>query len=368
MKKNDHGQASLWKNFLLPVLSVLFVTACVMNETDLSEKDLGKLRISFAGTVAADTRVLSEIPDTGAFILTITDSEGNVIYDGLYGDSPEMMMVKPGSYVVKAVSCEFSRPAFSSPQFGDEQCVLVPSGGVADVRLTCSQMNSGVKLNIDESFLVSCPQAALFLKASSGKLMYSYSEKRIAYFQPGNISLVLSESSADKILMTRNLHPQEILKINLSAVVSGSSQHEESIKVAVDTTRHWLYEDYVIGGEHSKGDEIENAMTVNQAMASVGEEDVWVSGYVVGGDLTHSSASFQKPFESKTNILLGSRSSVKDRETCISVALPGGRLREEMNLVDNPEILGRKVFIRGDIVESYYGLVGLKNITDFEMQ
>ena len=41
---------------------------------------------------------------------------------------------------------------------------------------------------------------------------------------------------------------------------------------------------------------------------------------------------------------------------------------EEMNLVDNPEILGRKVFIRGDIVESYYGLVGLKNITDFEMQ
>lgn len=368
MKKKNLRQVFLWKIFLLPALSVTVFTACVMNDSDLSEEDSGELRISFEESAASDTRVLSEIPDTGSFILTVRDAEGNLIYDGLYGASPEAIMVKPGSYVIKAVSCEFAKPAFSSPQFGDEQCVLVPSGGAADVRLTCSQMNSGVNLNIDESFLVSCPDAVLFLKASSGKLMYSYSEKRIAYFQPGNVSLVLSESGSDKTLMTRNLNAQEILKINLSAVVPSPSQSEESIKVAVDTSRYWLYEDYVIGGEHSKGDEIENALTVNQAMASVGKEDVWVSGYVVGGDLTQTSASFQKPFESKTNIIIASRSTVKDRDVCIAVALPNGQLRNEMNLVDNPEMLGRKVFIRGDIVESYYGLVGLKNITDFEMQ
>jgi hypothetical protein len=43
------------------------------------------------------------------------------------------------------------------------------------------------------------------------------------------------------------------------------------------------------------------------------------------------------------------------------VQLPAGEVREALNLVDNPELLGRKIVVRGDIVDSYYGLTGLKN-------
>jgi hypothetical protein len=103
-------------------------------------------------------------------------------------------------------------------------------------------------------------------------------------------------------------------------------------------------------------------------LASIGEEDVWVSGYIVGGDLTSSSASFSPPFSSRTNIVLGPRSSVSSRSSCLAVSLPSGEIRDDLNLVDNPSLLGRKVVVRGDIVGSYYGLPGLKNLTDFDLQ
>jgi hypothetical protein len=47
------------------------------------------------------------------------------------------------------------------------------------------------------------------------------------------------------------------------------------------------------------------------------------------------------------------------------VQLPAGDVREALNLADNPDLLGKKVSIRGDIVSSYYGLIGLKNCTEY---
>ena len=122
-----------------------------------------------------------------------------------------------------------------------------------------------------------------------------------------------------------------------------------------------------VAGSNGKGSSESEALTVSQAKASIGEEDVWVSGYVVGGDLTSASASFEEPFTSRTNLILGSRSSTSDRESCISVALPSGDVRDNLNLVDNPSLLGKKICVRGDVVETYYGLVGIKNVDDFKI-
>lgn len=328
----------------------------------------GQLRIAFATGPDEVTRSAYEIPDTSDFILTVRDSDGSVIYEGSYGASPEAIMVRPGSYTVSAVSEKFSKPAFSSPQFGDEQCVVVPAGGVANVRLTCRQTNCGIRLDIAPSFLTACPDGVLFLKSQQGKLMYGYSEKRTAYFQPGSISLVLNRGGKDETLMTRSLDAQQILVLGVTAAASseddGAAQ-EERISVSVDTSRVWISDSYEIGGGGGKGSVPSDALTVSQAQSAAGEEDVWVSGYITGGDLTSASASFEGPFSSRTCLLLGPRSSTKDRASCISVQLPAGELREALNLVDNPELLGRKVALRGDLVESYYGLTGLKNCSEY---
>ena len=348
-------------------LGILAVSACQMLGMPDEAQQKGELRISFNdGQV---TRITETLPDTSDFLLTVSDSDGVVIYDGPYGESPESMMVDAGSYDIYVRSCEFSKPAFSAPQFGERQCVVVPSGGVCDVKLTCVQMNAGIRLRIDESFLKCCPDAALFLKSSAGKLMYSFTEKRIAYFLPGSVSLMMSENSVDRILFTRELQARSVLDIAVSAASDPDSPSQESISVAVDTTRHWTSESYIIGEDESdKGDDLSRALTVSQALSSIGSEGVWVSGYIVGGDLTSSSASFDPPFTSRTNIVLGPRSSTEDRDECISVNLPSGSVREKLNLVDNPTLLGRKVCIKGDIVEAYYGIPGLKNVVGFELQ
>ena len=347
---------------------LLAAVSCQMLGTPDQVSEKGELRISFNDDNL--TRVVEQMPDTSDFLLTVSGPEGEIIYDGVYGDSPESIMVDAGSYTIYVRSCDFTRPAFAAPQYGDEQCVVVPSGGVADVRLTCVQMNAGILLKVDESFLRNCPDAALFLKSSAGKLMYGYSEKRIAYFPPGTVSLMMSENGADRVLFTRELQPRTVLEVHVSAADGSGQSAQESIRVAVDTSRVWNTESYVIGGGGSsgKGDSVSDALTVSQALASVGEEGVWVNGYIVGGDLTSSSASFEAPFSSRTNIILGPRSSTSSRSSCLSVSLPAGEIRDDINLVDNPHLLGRKVCVKGDIVEAYYGMPGLKNLVDYELK
>jgi hypothetical protein len=133
----------------------------------------------------------------------------------------------------------------------------------------------------------------------------------------------------------------------------------------LDTSRVWANDEYVIGGV--SGGSADEVLTVAQARTSAGKEDVWVSGYIVGGDLTSASASFAPPFKSKTNILLGPRSTTAERDACISVQLPEGTVRDALNLVSNPDMLGRRVHIKGNIVEAYYGLPGMKNTMDYQL-
>lgn len=346
----------------------LLIVACdVIGPDDLGK---GELRVSFAKD--AVTRNITEIPDTGDFLLSITDSEGGTIYSGKYDACPEVLEVPSGNYTVKVLSHEFRKPAFSSPQFGDEQCVSVPAGGVAEVRLMCEQVNCGVRLKVSPDFLTEYPDGVLFLKSAEGKLMYGYSEKRYAYFLPGNISLILSDGGTDEVLMTRNLQARQMLSLKVEVAESSLPDDEETqsakVSVAVDTTRNWLDDTYEIGGISTAGASATEAMTVAQARSSAGAENVWVSGYIVGGDLSSSSASFTAPFKSRTNIVIGPKSTTCNRASCLSVQLPAGELREALNLVDNPSNHGRKILLKGNVVEAYYGMPGIKNITDFELR
>ncbi len=330
----------------------------------------GDLRIAFARGQESLTRAGVEIPDTSDFILTVRNSKGGVVYDGKYGDSPESLSLAADSYTVSVVSENFSKPAFSAPQYGDEQCVVVPSGGTVNLKLVCRQMNSGIRLKIDPGFLDTYPDGILMLKSALGRIIYGYSEKRTAYFKPGEVSLVLNEGTSDKVLMSKVLKEQEILVLKVMVASSGKPSAgggKGGLSVSIDTSRIWKQDTYVIGGDNGGGSGIYDALTVAEALSSIGEEDVWVCGYIVGGDLSSSSASFQKPFDSRTNLLLGPRSSTADKEACLSVQLPSGPLREALNLVDNPDLLGRKICLRGNIVEAYYGIPGLRNLTEYEL-
>ena len=107
---------------------------------------------------------------------------------------------------------------------------------------------------------------------------------------------------------------------------------------------------------------------VVEAKANPGLSGVWVTGYIVGGDMTSSAEgiSFTPPFKSSSNLAVASRAIVLSKQSCIGVALPSGKVRDTLNLVSSPENLGRQVFLKGDLVEFYYRICGLKNVKEFK--
>ena len=198
------------KNFKTLFLALLLpVAGCELIFPESGEQ--GRIEVNFDEAMFIQTRAQTAVLDTNLFILTVTDSKGKQIYKGDYGSAPEQMMVTPGTYTVCALSSELTAPKFSAPQYGDSQQATVTAGKTSRVKLICRQMNAGIKLEINPAFLTAYPSGVLFLKSSEGRLMYSYSEKRIAYFKPGNVSLILNEGVSEQTLFTRSLAPQEIL-------------------------------------------------------------------------------------------------------------------------------------------------------------
>ncbi|MBR6305631.1 MAG: DUF4493 domain-containing protein [Bacteroidales bacterium] len=312
------------------------------------------------------TKALPDLPDTNEFILTVKNAAGKVLYHGSYGDSPAKMEVQPGSYTVSAISGEFSQPAFAMPQYGDEQVVVVPEGKSVTAHLECTLLNCGVTLKISPEFLTSYPDGVLFLKQGSTRLMHAYTEKRIAYFFPGEIQLLLHSDSKDMTLLTRSLSAREVLAIKIA--VAGQSHSSGSVNIAVDTTKNWLSQTYTIGGNNgdgSAGADTSSALTVSDAINHIGE-DVWMYGYIVGGDLTANGKSIKTDGITKpSHLAMAARSSVTEKASCVAVELPSGKVRDALNLVDHPELIGTRVYVKGKLTDAYFGTIGLKGTSDY---
>lgn len=328
-----------------------------------SEK--GHLVILLDGAQFA-TRSSESIPDVNDFLLTVKDGDGEPVYEGSFGDMPEDLAVAPGTYDISVRSCRFKGPAFASPLYGDDQSVVVPSGGREVVSLLCTQLNSGVRLRIGPDFLESFPEAVLFVKSPDGKLMYSYKEKRIAYFNPGAVSLVMDNAGEESNLLTRQIAAREILSVGISAPASAGGGIG-GIKVSVDTSRVWTGTDVSIG-EGEAGESEDGAVSVQSAREMAGEEDVWVSGYIVGVFKSTNHPIFDPPYTSATNVLIADSPSADNKADCLSVELKKGSLRDALNLVDNPDNAGKKVSLKGDIVEAYYGIPGMKSVSDYSIE
>lgn len=327
----------------------------------------GSLSWNFSG-VQIPTRSVAELPDTDNFILRVSSSTGAILYEGTYGRSPESLMVDPGSYTVKVVSRDFSVPEFSAPQFGDEQVVVVKAGSAARVLLNCTQQNSGLRIRFGGNFKEAYPSGRIDVSSAEGSLRYSLGELRTGYFKPGKVTMSLFDGQSSSSMFSRNLEACEVftLGVSCSSQPSGSGTGPV-ISVSVDTSRTWSFEDYEIGSGASSGSTMATAYSVGQAKDHAGEKGVWVCGYIVGGDLSSSKNGivFEPPFASMTNIAVAARSSVTEKASCMSVQLSQGSIRSALNLVEHPELLGSKIYLKGDIVGAYYGIPGIQNLTEY---
>lgn len=116
-------------------------------------------------------------------------------------------------------------------------------------------------------------------------------------------------------------------------------------------------------------EEIEKiALEISEAKANIGRRDLWIKGYVAGGDLSAKNIKFEGPFTSATNLAIAPYPFCDQRDSCLSVSLPQGPLRNALNLVTNEEIMQWKIYVHGEIVVSYFGLVGIKPLDDYRLE
>ena len=98
------------------------------------------------------------------------------------------------------------------------------------------------------------------------------------------------------------------------------------------------------------------------------EPIVWVQGYIVGAVKTGVSAvnnndevNWGAPFDLATNVVIADDANCNEITQCIIVNLPAGKpLRTQVNLVDNPGNLGKRLAVYGKL-RTYFGQAGLRD-------
>lgn len=346
---------------LLPFAALLLLGAILLPScSDFFSGPSGSIVIMLTDRDNPATRAFY-VPDTDDFILSVISSSGQSVYEGRFGSSPESISVAAGSYTVSAYSRVFSSPDYDCPQYGDTKVVVVQAGGNVVVELECRQLNSGMKLDVDESFKNIFPAGTLYFESSDGALKFSYGECRTAFFNPGSISVSLDDSGMKQILFSRELKAAQIMNMKLSSSVSASSG---GVSIRVDTTATYLDDAFCYGNAGAQTPE--TAYSVTEARDHIGQSDAWVWGYICGVATGTGKISVDPPFEKDTNIIIGIRENSSDKQWCMSVELKSGPIRDALNLVGNQNLKGRKIAIRGSIAAAYFGIPGIKSVTEYQ--
>ncbi len=127
-------------------------------------------------------------------------------------------------------------------------------------------------------------------------------------------------------------------------------------------------------GDGSKEKPYDVAYVLGQTANQTG---VWVEGWVVGyvksgspqewrftNDVTGVEDSPTAGYNG-SNIILGPLQTSADKAGCIAIQVPAGDLRNALGLRQNPGMYLKHVKIKGNI-EKYFGVMGLKSITEYE--
>ncbi|MDM5316940.1 DUF6359 domain-containing protein [Fictibacillus sp. b24] len=110
-----------------------------------------------------------------------------------------------------------------------------------------------------------------------------------------------------------------------------------------------------------------DVLTVSEAIANQNQTGQTVEGYIVGtvkgGNGASISYQLTSPFTQDTNLAIADSPNETDKTKILPVQLPTA-VRAALNLKSNPDNLGKKVQITGDLLE-YYSVPGHKNAKSF---
>lgn len=106
----------------------------------------------------------------------------------------------------------------------------------------------------------------------------------------------------------------------------------------------------------------------NVVAAIAGSGNAWVKAYIVGwieGQKLEEGAHFNGSSTVASNLLIADSPDETNVANCMPVQLPGGSdARTALNLMDNPGNYKKEVMLYGSL-EKYFGVQGIKSVSDF---
>ncbi len=309
--------------------------------------------------------------DSNLYRLTISTAGGVTVYDSTYAGRPDVFYVKAGTYKIRVTSRDFKEPDIY-PLFGQEQSVKAKKDSTLCVEIVSRQLTGGIRFSFTHGFTSWFKGTGIYLKRDTVSVKYGYGTRHYLYFYPGEITVIYKNKDgypsytppdkpgyADTVLFKRKLKANELVTIALDYDLTKVSR--DGFTFSSDTFRIRKDEYFNLGGIAPYG-----CNSVWYAQTHVGDT-INLFGYIVGGDVSSTTFKKEKPFTSKTNIVIGAQEWQALREKTIGVELPNGDIRKKLNLVDHPEHLKKPIAITGVVVDSYFGYPGLKSVTAYQL-
>lgn len=361
------------------LLGAMFSASCMkMQDTNEETGSLGagmskltlaldKISLGKAMVLADSSKVISKSLgpepsieselDTNKYWLSISGSS-EVVYSGRYVARPQAMYLKPGTYKVSLTSREFKEPE-RTPLFGDEKSVKCKKDSSQQINLLSKQLTGGIRFNFTDKFKSYFSGPGVYIKKDTALTFVDYSDGRYFFYYAGKISLVYKAKERDTVFYNRSMKAEELVTLTLDYDLA--KMDKGGINVSFDTTRTRVSEYFNVGGDTPAG-----CCSVLEAQGAVGDT-VTVFGYIVGGDASKTKFKTEAPFSSQTHIVIAGKPSQTLWEEAMAVELSSGSSeREELNLVDNPNLLGHSVIVRG-VVTPYFDHPGLKKVTSYSL-
>lgn len=213
---------------------------------------------------------------------------------------------------------------------GDKaEAIVIPTKSLSDITIEIINGNIAYEFDVDE-----LPN----IKSFDPGATYNFIVKLDP--ETSKVSVVVNPSST--IQPWEELPPEYI-------IVGGGEEVDEEVGD----------EDDMLG----EGSE-DNPYSISEARANYGSKKKWIEGYIVGYYSGTTVKSFSTDVWSaftirSTSLALAELPDEEDGENTFPVFLRSGEMRDALNLNDNPDMIGMKVLINGDI-DKYYGSIGLK--------
>lgn len=330
----------------------------------------GELMLSFNRTKSG-----AGFSDTNSYTLRVVMSNGTKVYEGHYGKRPEPFKLDAGSYNVKVFSSVMGVPRFDSPCYADSMTVLIEEGKRCTLSFLCTQVNSGIRVGFSSAFKDRFAHYIAEIEDSRGSAEYAYTESRYLYVTPGEVTVRLKGTggagtphSGGIFIVSKYLKAREMFSLNLhssgSDTSGGTPKSQSQIVTGIVTDTSTIrIDEHITVGEARDGSTIQRALLPQDLSSFVGAKGVWVCGYIAG-TLTSAALISSPPFESETNIAIGSKRGESAKSACVGISLPQGDIRVNLNLKANPLNLGRLVCLKGTVTDSYFGLKGVTSVTE----